>query len=56
MTEDNLKAAHEHEKTFSVWTLNSEEEILKAIELGVDTYFTDDTALAIQLEEQYRSE
>lgn len=56
MTEDNLKAAHDNDKVFSAWTLNTEDEIKSAIELGVDTYFTDDTALAIGLEEQFRTE
>ena len=56
MTADNLKAAHEHDKKFSAWTLNTEEEISKAIELGVDSYFTDDTALAIGLEKDMRTE
>ena len=56
MTEDNLKAAHGHDKKFSAWTLNTEEEIRKAIDLGVDTYFTDDSGLAIKLEKEYRTE
>jgi len=56
MTADNLKAAHDHDKKFSAWTLNSEEEIREAIDLGVDSYFTDDTALAIKTEQEYRTE
>ena len=56
MTADNLKDAHKHDKKFSAWTLNTEEEIRKAIDLGVDTYFTDDTELAIRLEKEYRTE
>jgi len=56
MTEDNLKEAHAHGKLFSAWTLNTEEEIKKAIELGVDTYFTDDSGLAIKLEKELRAE
>ena len=56
MTADNLKAAHDHDKKFSAWTLNSEEEIRGAIDLGVDSYFTDDTALAIKTEQEYRTE
>lgn len=54
MNADNLKAAHDSEKQFSVWTLNTEEEIKNAIELGVDTYFTDDSALAVRLEGENR--
>ena len=56
MTADNLEAAHKHGKKFSAWTLNTEEEIRDAIELGVDSYFTDDTELAIRLEKESRSE
>lgn len=56
MTADNLKAAHDHGKKFSAWTLNTEDEISDAISLGVDSYFTDDTALAIGLEKEKRSE
>lgn len=54
MTEDNLKAAHDNGKKFSVWTLNTEEEIKKAIETGADSYFTDDSELAIKLEKENR--
>ena len=56
MTADNLKAVHKENKKFSAWTLNSEEEILKAIDLGVDTYFTDDSGLAVKLEKEHRTE
>jgi glycerophosphoryl diester phosphodiesterase len=56
MTADNLKAAHEHDKKFSAWTLNTEDEIRSAIDLGADSYFTDDTGLAIKLEKEYRTE
>ena len=54
MNADNVKAAHDNSKQFSAWTLNTEEEIKSAIELGVDTYFTDDSALAVKLEEENR--
>ena len=56
MTADNAQAAHDHHKKFSAWTLNSEKEIKSAIDLGVDSYFTDDTELAIKLEKKYRTE
>ena len=56
MTSDNLKAARDHGKKFSAWTLNTEKEITDAIALGVDAYFTDDSGLAIKLEEEYRTE
>ena len=54
MTEKSASRVHESGKLFSAWTLNSEEDIRRAIELGVDTYFTDDTALAIRLEKELR--
>lgn len=54
MNADNLKAAGDNGKKFSAWTLNTEEEIKSAIELGVDTYFTDDSALAVKLEGENR--
>ena len=54
MTPDYRDAAHNNDKKFSVWTLNTEEEISNAIDLGVDTYFTDDSALAIKLEKEKR--
>ena len=56
MTADNLKAAHKYGKKFSAWTLNSEDEIRSAIELSVDSYFTDDSGLAIKLEKECRTE
>ena len=54
MNADNLKAANDSGKKFSAWTLNTEEEIKNAIDLGVDMYFTDDSALAVRLEEENR--
>lgn len=55
MNEKSCTRVHDAGKIFSVWTLNTENEIRTAIELGVDTYFTDDTALAISLEKELRS-
>ncbi len=54
MTEENGVVAHENGKIYSAWTINSEETIKKAIDMGVDAYFTDDTPLAISLEREYR--
>ena len=53
MTENNCIEAHEHGKLFSAWTLDQEESIRKAIEMNVDTYFTNDTPLALSLEREY---
>lgn len=52
-TESNCKAAHEAGKQFGAWTLNTEDEIKGAIDMGVDNYFTDDTALALSIEKDY---
>lgn len=54
MTEDRCRIAREHDKAFSAWTLDSEDAIKEAIDIGVDTYFTSDTALAVSLEKEYR--
>lgn len=51
--ESNCKAAHDAGKLFGAWTLNTEEEIKGAIDMGVDNYFTDDTALALSIEREY---
>ena len=53
MTESNCKAAHDNGKLFGAWTLDSEELIKKAIDMGVDTYFTNDTPLALSIEREY---
>lgn len=54
MTGSNCSAAHENGKAFSAWTLDTEESIKDAIDMGVDTYFTNDTPLALSLEREYR--
>ena len=54
MNEDNCRAVHEAGKLINVWTLNTEDAIREAIRLGVDTYFTNDTPLALSLEEHLR--
>ena len=54
MTPESLAAAHQAEKEFNVWTLTTEEELQKAIRMGVDTYFTNDTPLALALERKLR--
>ena len=53
MTESNCEAAHEKDKLFSAWTLSMESSIRKAIGMNVDTYFTNDTPLALSLEREY---
>lgn len=53
MTQENCDAAHSHGKIFSAWTLSTESSIREAIMIGVDTYFTNDTELAMRLELEY---
>ena len=50
MTGENLSAVRESGKKFGAWTLGSEEEISKAVEMGLDSYFTDEGALAVSIE------
>ena len=53
MTESNCRRAHDSGKLFSAWTLDTENEIKTAIDMGVDTYFTNDTPLALSIERDY---
>lgn len=53
MTESNCREAHDHGKVFSAWTLSLESSIRSAIDMNVDTYFTNDTPLALALEKEY---
>ena len=55
MNKTNCDAVHESDKQFCTWVLDTEREIRTAISLGVDSYFTNDTKLAIALEETYRN-
>lgn len=54
MNKNNIKKTHENNKEFNVWTLNSSDEIKKAIDLNIDSYFTNYTAKALLLEDNYR--
>lgn len=54
MNPQNVKRAHQDHKQFNAWTLDSDSEIKKAIDLGVDSYFTNYTAKALTLEKKYR--
>ena len=53
MTAERCQTAHEKGKKFSAWTLDSEASIRNAIDMGVDTYFTNDTPLALSIEKDY---
>lgn len=54
MNTDNIALTHKNGKQFNTWTLNSREEITRAILLGVDNYFTNYTSRALNLENKYR--
>ncbi|MBQ9015865.1 MAG: zinc-ribbon domain-containing protein [Firmicutes bacterium] len=54
MTESNCRAAHQAGKRFAVWDLSEKQQILDAIEMDVDCYFTNAPALALDLEKNYR--
>ncbi|WP_157728050.1 glycerophosphodiester phosphodiesterase [Tetragenococcus halophilus] len=54
MNKENVKKAHDNDKDFNVWTLNSTDEIKEAIDLNVDSYFTNFTAKALTIEDNYR--
>ena len=53
MNDSNCEKVHDHDKLFSAWILDSEEMIRKAIDMDVDTYFTNNTQLALSLEREY---
>lgn len=54
MTKENVKLVHGHKKLLKIWTINSTSEIKKAINFGIDNYFTNFTAKALALENKYR--
>ena len=53
MTADRCRAVHDSGKLFSTWTIDSEDAIKAAIDIGVDAYFTNNTPLAISIEKDY---
>jgi len=54
MNAKNVDLARDFDKLINVWTLNTDDEVRTAIELGVDTYFTDHTGKAFLFEKMYR--
>ncbi len=52
MSADYCKEAHDRNKKFGAWILNSEEEINTANEIGADFYYTDEAALAAGIEKE----
>ena len=56
MSASNCNLAHDSGKAFNIWTLDTDSEIIAAIEMGADSYFTDHTDRAIALEKEHRDE
>ena len=56
MSASNCDRAHDSGKEFNVWTLDTDSEIIMAINMGADSYFTNHTDRAIALEREYREE
>jgi len=54
MNAKNVELARTFGKQINVWTLNTDDEVRTAIDLGVDTYFTDHTGKAFLFEKMYR--
>lgn len=55
-TRENCERVHAAGKQFCVAVCDPEEMILKAIKLGVDAYFTNYTARALELEQKFRNQ
>ncbi len=53
MTESNCELTHQKNKLFGAWKLNDEDTIKRAIDIGVDNYFTDNGELALSIEKDY---
>ena len=53
MVSEYCKMAHDYNKKFGAFALNSDQDIKAAIEMGVDSYFTDETVRAIEIEKSY---
>lgn len=53
MTESNCKLTHDNGKLFGAWMLDDEKVIKKAIDMGVDNYFTNNAELALSIERDY---
>ncbi|MBP3895286.1 MAG: glycerophosphodiester phosphodiesterase, partial [Mogibacterium sp.] len=54
VSRSNCDAVHNSGKKFTAWTLDSESDIINAIDVGADAYFTNNTPLALELEKKYR--
>ncbi len=56
MNQYGLQTVHNAGKKFGIRSVETRQHIRDAIQLGVDIYVTSDTAGALELEKQYRSE
>lgn len=56
MNEYGLNAVHSAGKKFAIRTIETGMHITDAINLGVDMYYTENTARALELEKQYRGD
>ena len=54
MDAENIKCVHDAGKLYCAYTLNTVEDIKRAIESNVDMYFTNYVAKGLMLEEKYR--
>ena len=54
LSADAVRSVQKAGKKYAVYTLNKTESLKRAITLGVDYYFTDDTKQALALEKKYR--
>lgn len=54
-SEEMAEWIHSYEKLYSVWTLDTEEEMEAAHACGVDIFFTDDTGLAAAMTRSWRT-
>ncbi|GMA06978.1 glycerophosphoryl diester phosphodiesterase [Tetragenococcus halophilus subsp. flandriensis] len=54
MNKSNVEKVHDNGKEFSVFTLDDNDEIKRGIDLNIDSYFTNFTAKALTIEDNYR--
>ena len=52
MNQTDVALAHSKGKQINFWTLNSTKDIITAIQIGDDSYFTDYTGKAFELEKE----
>lgn len=50
MSKELCDDAHKYEKEFGAWALNSADEVKQALDMGADSFFTDEVATAVEAE------